>query len=93
VLAELPLSGGAYGAQIPRASRADNFNAVAVDANGDLFVADYTNNAIEEMALSGGVYAPAVTVASGFNGPLGIAVDRSGRLYVLDIENIWRLTP
>jgi hypothetical protein len=72
---------------------------LALDASGNLFVADTNNNVIRRIATAGG----AVTTVAGqagiagsadgassqaqFHYPSGIAVDAAGRLYVVDTEN------
>lgn len=67
---------------------------VWVDASGDVFVADTSNNAIKEMvAVSGSVPAPTAStptinqLGSGFSGPTGVAVDSSGNVWVADYGN------
>ena len=72
---------------------------MAVDADGNLYIADAGNNRIREVNLSTGVIT---TVAgngtpgySGDNGPAtaaelvpeGVAVDASGNLYIADSDN------
>ena len=60
---------------------------VAVDAGGDLFVADANNNAVKEIvAVNGQVSSSSTvkTVASGFLLPYGVAVDGSGDVFVVD---------
>jgi len=57
---------------------------VAADAAGNVYVADYGNNAVKEIPAGGG--AP-VTLGSGFNGPSGVAVDAAGNVYVADYGN------
>jgi hypothetical protein len=54
---------------------------VAVDAAGDVFVADSGNNAIEEILASNGSSVPSV---SGFSVPPGVAVDAAGDVFVAD---------
>jgi sugar lactone lactonase YvrE len=61
--------------------------AVAVDAHGDLFVADAGNNAVMEIPYSGGTYGAPVAVGSGFNRPSGVAVDANGDVFVADTNN------
>ena len=49
---------------------------VAVDAIGNVFVADYNNHAVEEMTAASG-YASAVTIAGSVD-PTALAVDANG---------------
>jgi sugar lactone lactonase YvrE len=63
---------------------------VAVDAAGDVFVADFYNNEVKEMvAVNGSIPAnPTILVlGSGFNFPLGVAVDAHGDVFVGDSYN------
>jgi sugar lactone lactonase YvrE len=63
---------------------------VAVDAHGDIFVADDSNNAVKEIvAVNGRIPAnPTIKVlGSGFYRPLGVAVDGSGNVFVADTWN------
>jgi sugar lactone lactonase YvrE len=59
---------------------------IAVDASGDLFVADYASNSVTEYAPGAtGNIAPAATISgssTGIDGPLGLALDASGDLFV-----------
>ena len=70
---------------------------VAVDAAGNLYVADYGNNLIRKITPAGivstlagngtiGAVDATGTLAS-FNGPAGIAVDAAGNIYVADSGN------
>jgi DNA-binding beta-propeller fold protein YncE len=90
---EIPFSGGSYGTPMPLASGLNCPLGLAVDANGNVFVADNGNNAVKEILFSGGTYGAPVALAAHFHGPFGVAVDQAGRLYVLDLEDIWLLTP
>ena len=56
---------------------------VAVDAAGDVFVADTGHNAVKEV-LPGGTIN---TIGSGFNSPIGVAVDAAGDVFVADYGN------
>ena len=56
---------------------------VAVDAAGDVFVADQVNNAVKEVLPSGTI----LTVGSGFSLPRGVAVDAAGDVFVADSGN------
>ena len=57
---------------------------VAVDASGNLYIADTQNNRILKETLSNGTYSESVIVSSGLATPYGIAVDPSGIVYVAD---------
>ena len=64
--------------------------SVAVDASGDVFVADTDNNAVKELvAVNGSIpTSPTIlTLGSGFSGPFGVAVDASGDVFVADLNN------
>ena len=72
---------------------------VAVDAAGDVFVADELNNRIRKITASGIISTVAGTNTAGFggdggpaanallNGPSGVALDSAGDLYVADRGN------
>jgi sugar lactone lactonase YvrE len=70
---------------------------VAVDASGDIYLADTGNNAIRRIARSGAVTTVAGNGTPGFangngrsasfNGPTGVAIDAAGNLYVADKNN------
>jgi sugar lactone lactonase YvrE len=74
--------------------------AVAVDAAGNLYIADRSNNRIREVAASSGIITTvAGTGSAGYSGdggsatsaqlgdPYGVAVDGSGDLYIADWLN------
>jgi serine/threonine protein kinase, bacterial len=70
---------------------------IAVDAAGNVYVADYGNNLIRKISAGGGVttvagsgvagLADGTGTAASFNGPAGIALDAAGNLYVADYGN------
>ncbi|MGB8478694.1 MAG: Ig-like domain repeat protein [Acidobacteriaceae bacterium] len=64
-------------------------SAMAVDASGDVFVAD-NNNVYEIVAVNGVVSSTSTvnTVGSGFSNPWGVAVDSSGDVFVADFGNV-----
>jgi len=78
---------------------------VAVDAAGNLYVADFWNNRIQKITPAGVISTLAGTGNIGaingigklasFNGPSGVAVDGSGNIYVADSGNnlIRKVTP
>jgi sugar lactone lactonase YvrE len=93
-------SGCCYGGDNGAATEALLYypSGVAVDASGDLFIADTYNERIREVS-AGVITTIAGKGGSGFAGdgaaatqaelyfPLGVAVDGSGNLYIADSEN------
>jgi hypothetical protein len=57
--------------------------SVAVDAAGDVFVADFANAAVKEILPNGTIK----TIGSGFSGPEGVAVDAAGDVFLADTNN------
>jgi hypothetical protein len=60
---------------------------VAVDKNGNVYVADAMNNAVKEiLAVNGSIPASPtiITLGSGYSEPEGVTVDSSGNVYVAD---------
>lgn len=78
---------------------------IAMDAAGNLLIADRGNHAIRKITPGGNVstlagdgtpgFADGAGRVAKFNNPWGLAIDRNGNLYVGDSENnrIRRLTP
>ena len=93
------LAGGAEGFQDGQGSGA-RFNTpsgLALDATGNLYVADTGNHAIRKVSPDGVVTTLAGTGAPGFrdgpgkqaqfDGPMGVAIDAAGRVIVADAYN------
>jgi sugar lactone lactonase YvrE len=57
---------------------------VAVDGSGNVFVADFSNNAVKEVLAADGTVH---TLGSGFSNPEGVAVDGSGNVFVADTSH------
>ncbi len=79
---------GAYlpSAQSILGSGFSNPFGVAVDASGNVFVADFSNSEVKEILAAGG-YTTVNTLGSGFADPWGVAVDGSGNVFVADTGN------
>ncbi len=63
---------------------------VAVDASGNVYVADTSNRRIQKFTSSGAFITKWGSYGSGdgqFNSPLGVAVDTAGNVYVADYSN------
>ena len=81
--------------------------SVAVDAAGNLYIADIRNHRIRAVDIDGNIFTIAGTGTPGFSGdggpataaqlisPSGVAVDAAGNIYIADTYNhrIRRLTP
>lgn len=77
----------------------DTPRALALDAQGNLYVAEYGNHAVRRITPEGKIETVAGTGVAGYagdggkavnanlNGPLGIAVDAFGNLLIADSEN------
>jgi hypothetical protein len=70
----LPLGGNSF----------DNPSGTAVDASGNVYVADTFNGAVEKIPYNAGSYGTPITINSDFVIPVGVAVDGAGNIYVAD---------
>jgi gliding motility-associated-like protein len=73
-----------YGSPVAIGSGFSSPGSVAVDASGNVYVADKGNNEIKKIAAGSGTVT---VIGSGFSGPTGVAVDASGNVYVADYGN------
>lgn len=69
---------------------------LAVDGEGDLFVADEANKQVVEIPnpqteIIAQNYPP-IVLGSGFTGPSAIATDNSGNVWVADGSNLWEIS-
>ena len=62
---------------------------VAVDASGNVYVADWGSNQVVEVAPDG----TQTTIGSGFSNPRGVAVDATGNVYVADNNRVVKVVP
>lgn len=90
-------TGGGYADGTGAAALFSQPAGIAIDANGNAYVADYGNNAIRKVTPAGVVCTVAGTGAQGyvdgpgtqaqFYGPADVAIDKFGNLYVADLSN------
>jgi sugar lactone lactonase YvrE len=93
------LAGGSEGFADGAGAQA-SFNTpsgLAIDADGNLYVADTGNNRIRRVTPEGVVstiagdgtagYVDGLAAQARFNGPIGVAVDQQGNVYVADTYN------
>ena len=92
---------GAYGGDGHAATAAELYRpyAVALDAAGDIFIADFGNQRIREVNLAGVITTVAGNGTAAYGGdggpatsawlsyPEGVAVDAAGDLFIADTDN------
>ena len=81
---------GAWGSEGMKSSDFNFPHGIAVDAAGNVYVADTENHRIQKFSSTGTFIASWGMQGSGnsqFNYPNGIAVDAAGNVYVADTEN------
>ena len=64
--------------------------AVALDAQGNIYVADSRNHRVQRLTTQGAysaAWGSAGTAPGQFNSPQGVAIDAQGVLYVADTDN------
>lgn len=59
---------------------------IALDAAGNIFVADLNNNTVYEILAAGG-YTTINTLGGGFDGPSTVAIDGSGNIYIANAND------
>ena len=76
-------------------ARFNNPGGVAVDTQGNVYVADWNNNTIRKVAPVGTNWVVTTLTGAVFNYPADVAVDSTGNLYVADLGNntIRKVTP
>ncbi len=86
-------SGGVFAVSVVASSAANGLGGVlgvAVDANGNVYIADAANNRVVKMTPSGSSYTLGVVAnaaSNGLNDPTAVAVDASGNVYIADTGN------
>ncbi|HEY2674772.1 MAG TPA: hypothetical protein VGJ07_30935 [Rugosimonospora sp.] len=88
-----------FGSLPPTRTALNHPEAVAVDAQGDVFIADTYNNRVVQVTPHGQVFTVAGTGSAGYSGdgglgahasltgPTGLALDAKGNLYIADSAN------
>ena len=90
---------GRWGSRGSGPGQFNNPNGIALDGQGNLYVADSQNNRIQKLSVNGGrPIAQFGTMGTGpgqFNSPTGVAIDQQGNIYVSDWGNhrIQKLSP
>jgi len=64
-------------------ARLNHVTGLAVDAQGNLFIADWGNNRVRKVSPEGVI----TTYAKGLNGPVFVACDTAGNLFIVEEFN------
>ena len=86
VLIETP-SGGSYNGSVVTDWHTNLYfspSGVAVDASGNVYIANPNNKCVLKESPSGSGYTQTTVSSSGFVDPIGVAVDAAGNVYVVD---------
>jgi streptogramin lyase len=59
-------------------------SGVAVDANGNVYIADSSHNRVLKETLSAGIYTESTVPTSALDFPYGLVVDGAGNVYIAD---------
>jgi sugar lactone lactonase YvrE len=78
------ISPSSYQSQTTIGTGLNHPDGVAVDAAGDVFIADTRNSRVVEVPANGG---PQVTVGTGIQFPQGVTVDSAGNVYIAESGN------
>jgi sugar lactone lactonase YvrE len=68
---------------VPASGLSSNTQGVAVDAAGNVYIADYQNNKVMKVTPGGN---QTTVTASGLNGPNGVAVDGAGDVFITNVN-------
>ncbi len=70
----------------------NNPQDIAIDKDGDIYIADTGNHRIQKFT-SNGDFVRLVGTNTQFINPSGLSVDEEGKIYVIDTDNLIKLSP
>ena len=82
-----PNGSGGYGAQILSLNQLQSIYGIAVDANLNVYMADYTAGVLVELPWTGAAYGSLTAFQIQLNYPTSLAVDANQTVYVADSGN------